>query len=515
MLLLDPATCKITDANPFMTKLLGYPREELVGKELFEIGLLKDEAASQEMFQKLTRQHEVRYEDLPLKNQDGRNQEVEVVANLYEENGHAVIPCNIRDITERKLVEAALRRSEERYRSLFDSIDEGFCVIELLFDAQERPIDYRFLEVNPAFEKQTGIRDGLGRRMLEIVGKIEPFWLKTYGQVVATGTPFRGSNEVKSMNRWFDVYAFQLGGRQSRNLAVLFSDITERKKVEQVLSETQARVATYAGKLESLVTMRTAQLTATNRRLNASVDSNRRGKEEYRALFLASEEMQKKLRQLTRQVLTVQEAERRHISREWHDVVVQTLVGINVELAALGRVAGAGARPLQAKIGRTQRLVEESVHAVHQFARELRPAVLDDLGLVPALQAFMKTIAVRNKMKLHLTAFAGVEALDNDRRTVLYRVAQEALTNVVRHAEASRVEVHIVEVSGVVRMAVRDNGKSFDVARALSAKTNKRLGLLGMRERVEMLGGAVTIESVVGQGSTVRAEMPFQKGMAS
>ena len=82
VLLLDPGTCKITDANPFMTKLLGYARDQLVGKELFEIGLLKDEASSQEMFQKLTVDHQVRYEDMPLESKDGRHQEVEVVANL-------------------------------------------------------------------------------------------------------------------------------------------------------------------------------------------------------------------------------------------------------------------------------------------------------------------------------------------------------------------------------------------------------------------------------------------------
>jgi hypothetical protein len=93
-----------------MTKLLDYPRDQLVGKELFEIGLLQDEATSREMFEKLKRQHEVRYEDLPLESKGGRHQEVEVVANLYQENGHAVIQCNIRDITARKRTEQELSK---------------------------------------------------------------------------------------------------------------------------------------------------------------------------------------------------------------------------------------------------------------------------------------------------------------------------------------------------------------------------------------------------------------------
>jgi PAS domain S-box-containing protein len=116
VLLLDSGTGKIIEANPFMTRMLGYPQDHLIGKELFEIGLLKDEAASREMFQKLKKASQVRYENLPLEGQAGRNQEVEVVANLYDENGRSVIQCNIRDITERK-------RSEEHVKLLMAEVN--------------------------------------------------------------------------------------------------------------------------------------------------------------------------------------------------------------------------------------------------------------------------------------------------------------------------------------------------------------------------------------------------------
>ncbi len=239
----------------------------------------------------------------------------------------------------------------------------------------------------------------------------------------------------------------------------------------------------------------------------------RRGKEHYRLLLVESHLMQWKLRHLARQMLSAQEDERREISRELHDEVVQTLVGINVHLAALGGAAAIGIRGLKAKIVLTQRLVEKSVNAVHQFARELRPAALDDLGLIPALRVYLKALAARKKgCKIRLTAFAGVEALDNAKRTVFYRVAQEAMTNVCRHACATEVTVVISQLSAAVRMEVHDNGKSFLVAQTLSIRTNQRLGLQGMRERVEMVGGTLLITSAPGKGTTVRADIPFLAG---
>ena len=261
--------------------------------------------------------------------------------------------------------------------------------------------------------------------------------------------------------------------------------------------------------------LHTDALAKGNRRLEREIARRKagelvilKGREQYQTLFRESQAMQRKLRLLTRQIISAQEDERKEISRELHDEVVQTLVGINVQLSTLGRSASAGLTSLKARIVRTQRMVETSVNAVHRFARELRPAVLDDLGLIPALLAYSKSLAARKNIQIHLTAFAGVEALGSTRRTVLFRVAQEALTNVLRHAQATRVEITLAKIPGAIRMEIADNGKSFEVELVHKGRT-KRLGLIGMRERIEMVGGRLTVESAPATGTRVIAEIPF------
>ena len=176
ILILDPDTRQITDANPFIAQLLGYTHEEMIGKELFEIGLLKDEAASQAAFQELREKHYIRYEDLPLKSKDGQRREVEVVANLYEENGQSVIQANIRDITERKQVEEALEISETRYRRLFETAQDAI----LILDAPTGVIT----DANP-FIKQM-----LGYSQEELVGK-ELWQLGLFKDITASQEVFR------------------------------------------------------------------------------------------------------------------------------------------------------------------------------------------------------------------------------------------------------------------------------------------------------------------------------------
>lgn len=122
--------------------------------------------------------------------------------------------------------------NEARYRALFDSIDAGFCVIELLYDLQGAPVDYRFVETNPAFVAQSGLVDAIGRTATELVPGLEGHWLDIYGHVATTGEPMRFQNGSETMDRWFDVFAFRIGSREEARVAILFTDVSTAKRAE-------------------------------------------------------------------------------------------------------------------------------------------------------------------------------------------------------------------------------------------------------------------------------------------
>jgi PAS domain S-box-containing protein len=136
------------------------------------------------------------------------------------------------DASVRKQAEERLQASEERYRTLFEAIDEGVCVIEMLYDAAGKPCDYRFLEVNPAFVKATGLEGAVGRTIRSMLPDHEPRWFEVYGKVAATGEPMHFVDEAAQLGRWYDVYAARVGPAGSRKVVVLFTDITQRRRTE-------------------------------------------------------------------------------------------------------------------------------------------------------------------------------------------------------------------------------------------------------------------------------------------
>jgi PAS domain S-box-containing protein len=178
-------------------------------------------------------------------------------------DGRFGVVCYYIDISEQVRTRRTITESEERYRTLFESIDEGFCIIEVLFDEQQKGVDYRFLEVNPAFEAQAGIKNAMGRRMRELAGDEDAHWFELYGRVALTGEPIRYSNYYPALRRWFDVYAFRVGAIDECKVAVLFTNITPRKEAEEALARARKELQRHAEKLERRVTERTEKLRET------------------------------------------------------------------------------------------------------------------------------------------------------------------------------------------------------------------------------------------------------------
>ena len=281
---------------------------------------------------------------------------------------------------------------------------------------------------------------------------------------------------------------------------VAVSDITAIKQVEQAMYRLEAM--SVANEKLSLEIAR-----------RQIVEESLKGSErQQRHLLAQSHIMQGQLRRLTHQVMQAQEDERKRIGIELHDDITQTLVGINLDLEALAREPAGDSRKLKARIVRAQRAVEKAVNIAHRFARDLRPAMLDDLGLISALHAYVKSFSRKTGIRVGLTAFAGVENVIGPKRTTLYRVALEALANVASHAQATRADVSFQRVPGGLLMQITDNGKAFDVEGVLHANEGKRLGLIGMRERMEMVGGKFSIVSVPGTGTTVNAQVRLRTG---
>ena len=144
-------------------------------------------------------------------------------------------------LASRQRTEGRMRRTEEHYRALFNSIDEGFCIFKMIFDESGKAVDYLLLETNPAFEKQTGLFEAQGKRMLELAPDLEDHWFETYGKVAETGEAVRFQNHAERLGRWFDAYAFRFGDRAKRQVAVVFSDITARREAEEALRDADRR----------------------------------------------------------------------------------------------------------------------------------------------------------------------------------------------------------------------------------------------------------------------------------
>lgn len=375
-----------------------------------------------------------------------------------------------REVRQRKSAQEALADSEQRLRSVVETAQDGIITVN------QRG---RVVALNRSAELMFGYREEelIGKRVHRLI----PAPLRTAADLtlrclVAGGAHqfLRRPVESVGLHRDGTELAVELTLATWRTRAGLFltgvvRDIRQRKQAERELRESR---------------------------------------EHYIRLFQQARQMEEDLRQLSNRVLTAQEEERKHISRELHDEIGQVLTAANVSIALL-RQHAATDEAFRLKVDRAQRLLEESMDMVHRFAGELRPSMLDHLGPHAALQSYVKQFTERTGIRVRLESSVRADALNTQQSTVLYRIAQECLTNVFKHAQATRVTIRLRRLARSVCMEIADNGRARLNLPGGGGSADSRLGLLGMRERVRLVNGNFTIESVPQRGTTVRVQIPL------
>ncbi|WP_420126140.1 PAS domain-containing sensor histidine kinase [Longimicrobium sp.] len=407
----------------------------------------------------------------------------------FDGDGHAARPLRglgtVQDVTAHREAEIALRQSDARYRTLFDSIDEGFCVVEMIFDARGQPADYRFVEANPAFVKHTGLPpDAVGRRAREMLPGLEEHWFQAYGRVALTGEPSRFESGSEAMGRWFDVFAFRVDEPEQRRVAILFTDVTEYRRAE----------------LEREALLRDAQAA------RAEAEAANRAK----ADFLAS---------MSHELRTPLNA-----------------IGGYVELLELG-IHGALAEAQRGALGRitaNQRHLLTLINDILSFARleagsiefDVHPLnaqeVLASVESLVAPQAEARGVAYTSEPCDPSLCFLG----DAER---VRQVLLNLVGNAIKFTGAGGwVVLSCAADDAWVELRVRDNGvgippeeqeRIFDpfqqVGRRLSQpQEGVGLGLAISRDLARAMAGDLTVQSVPGEGSVFALRLPRDVGAA-
>jgi len=222
----------------------------------------------------------------------------------------------------------------------------------------------------------------------------------------------------------------------------------------------------------------------------------------------AEEELQRsfrQLRELSARLQNVREEERARVAREIHDELGQALTAIKIDLASLLRAPRTDQQEELQKVESILRMVDQTILSVRRIATELRPGILDDLGLVAAVEWAAEEFEARTGTKCRLDLPEDDIVIDPERTTAIFRIFQETLTNITRHAEATEVDVRLAREDGNIVLEVRDNGRGIGEE---ELSTGRSLGILGMRERALLLGGELTISGTPGKGTIVKLRIP-------
>jgi PAS domain S-box-containing protein len=474
---------RISRANLAAGDLLACPRDALLGKPFEQFVAPEQQGRLRQFLAGVHASGAHSVLEVTLFAGPGRAERVRIEANLESAGGKCrMVVTDISELHER---EAARRRACQ----VLDSIEEAVLVSDA---------DNRVVAVNPAFTRITGYQaeEAIGRDpgfLGRHVGRGHAFPLQAWSRLLAHGS---WQGEVHNLKRDGTPFVSAMSLTLVRgddgavaNYIGVFSDITARKQSERALLE-------LSRELDARVVARTAELTAANLALHLEVAERKRAE-------AALRQSREQLRKLGDHLATVKENERKRIAREIHDELGQNLLALRLDLSMLGQ-SGAGDRsPLSARVDAMLDNVDSTIKSVRGIMNELRPSVLD-LGLQAAIEWQIGEFRKRSGLACRLLVddehlFA---ALPGEIEIVLFRSLQESLTNVLRHARASDVEIRLGLAGGRLELSIEDNGVGIAPRRRGKADT---FGLIGIAERVAALGGSFELAPYVeGRGCCLR-----------
>jgi PAS domain S-box-containing protein len=369
---------------------------------------------------------------------------------------------------------AEARQAQEQAAAILESITDGFVALDR---------EWRFTHVNAQAERINGIRreDQIGKKQWELfpatVGtRLELEWRRA----VAEQVPVEFEYYYEPWGSWFlnKAYPSKDGG-----LSVFYHDITARKRSEKALCKAR-------DELEQRVRERTEELSRANERLGRQI-ARRKRVEEART-------------ELLRRLVHAQEEERRRIARELHDDLTQRLAVLAIDAGNLERLPGAPEAIRERARGMREQLIALS-EGVHSLSRQLHPSILDDLGLADAIRVECSGLGQRDGVQVHFHAHDVPNVISRELAVCVYRVVQEALRNVARHAQTRQASVRLLARGQELVLCVRDRGVGFDPA----ARGKAGLGLESMRERVRLVRGRLVVRSRPGEGTNVTLRAPL------